>query len=198
MKSKGDARGQQLNSCLWYEARFSLKGEDAKKGANIGHLYGYVIHKNEDGLWIDELITGEGGMEVQEIMRLLYNKAGAVRQAFTNHTKELSQDRILFIDTLVLDTEYHGTGLAQLAMASFHRLLPRINNGFAYSGTAVLSPAASEDFKKESEKSDVEIERALVRSYERSGYMVWVRGEEEVEGSVTVMGRVVGDDEGQE
>ena len=56
-----------------------------------------------------------------------------------------------------------------------------------------MSPATSEDYKDEQEieKTEAEIERALIRSYGRSGYKVWLKGAEEEDGSVTVMGRIL-------
>lgn len=183
---------------VWYEAKFSLKMKDDQETQDIGHLYSYLIDtkvKDEKGksLFLSEVLTtsGDKRWEVERVMQTIFTKAGKVRAGFKANRAELDSDRLMFIDTLKLDEKYRGKGLAQLALSSYHDLLPTLTDPYAFSGTIVLSPAASEDYKKKNSKSDVEIERALIRSYEKSAYEVWLKGKEDVEGSITVMGRTI-------
>lgn len=183
---------------VFVEAKFSLKMEDDKQARKIGHLYSYRINtkaKDENGksLFLSEVLTtaGDERLEVEKVMQTIFTKAGNVRAGFKAHRAELDGDSLMFIDTLQLNEKYHGKGLAQLALSSFHDLLPTLTDPYAFSGTILLSPAASGDYKKKNGKSDVEIENALIRSYEKSDYEVWLKGKEDVEGSITVMGRTI-------
>lgn len=181
--------------CTWecavfIEARFSLKMEGNARGTNIGHLYAYFVDTSEKDLFASELLatSGDDKPDIETSLQTIYTKKGNIRAAFKAHRANLTKGRLLYIDTLQLQEKYHGKGLAQLAMSSFHKLLPLLADPYAFSGTVVLCPAASADYKKENDKSDVDIERALIKSYTKSGYEVWLQGAEDVEGSVTVMG----------
>lgn len=66
-------------------------------------------------------------------------------------------------------------------------------NGFAFRGVVVLSPATPSDSIKDFEGLTLyEQETRLIGPYEASKYTLMSRGEEEVDSSVTVMGRMVG------
>ena len=198
---RSNAQGRP--SCKWVEARFSLKEEGNSRGTNVGHLYSYAVNRtltNGKGrkkqfAWVKDTLTATDDdddiTELETVMQTLYDSSGNVKDEVNDYSDELSADHVLFIDTLQVSDKYSGTGLAQLAMGACHRLLPRLGNGHAFQGTIVLSPAASEKHKKDNGKSDIEIERGLIRSYQRSGYKVWIQGEESVEGSVTVVGRTL-------
>jgi len=184
--------------CIFVEARFSLRMEDEKQGRNIGRLYAYIVDtkaKDEKGksLFLSEMLTttGDDRGEVEKVMQTMFTKTGNVRALFKAHRDDLTEDRLLYIDTLTLQKKYRGKGLVQLAMDSFHELMPTLADLFAFSGTVILSPAPSEDFKSKNRtgKSDIEIEAALIASYEKSNYEVWLKGAEDMKDSVTVMGR---------
>ena len=190
----------QHGCCAFVEARFALNMDaDGKKRAkNVGHLYAYLVDRaaqDEAGgelLYLSELTSSTHESEVASVFREIFTKEGNVRATFEAHKERLTNDeKILFIDTLWLREEYHGKGLAQLAVSSLHSLLPQLTNGYAFQGTVLLSPAASADHKKKNGKSEADVEAALIRSYEKSGYEVWKKGSEEVEGSITVMGKVI-------
>ncbi|KAK5129154.1 hypothetical protein LTR08_003795 [Meristemomyces frigidus] len=187
--------------CAFVEARFALKMDGAnekQRAKNIGHLYAYLVDRtalDKAGgrpLYLIELTNSSHTSEVATVFCEVFTKAGDVRAALEAQRQQLAgEEEILLIDTLWLREEYHGKGVAQMVVSSFHSLLPRLTNGYAFRGTVLLSPATSANYKKDNGKSDVDVEAALVRSYEKSGYVVWKRGSEEVEGSVTVMGRVI-------
>ena len=146
--------------------------------------------------------NGEGDetKELRAITRMLYTKAGSPRVA-VGRSEQLPHDKLVFIDTFILQDAYRGRGLAQQALRNFHKLVPHLaDHDFAdheddserdSETTVVLSPAGSASVRIDNGKSDVEIERGLIRNYGKSGYEVWIQGDEGVYGSVTVLGTVV-------
>lgn len=54
--------------------------------------------------------------------------------------------------------------------------------------TCVLSPARSATSVVENQRSDIGVERLLIRTFERNNFEAWLQGDREEEGSVTVMG----------
>lgn len=189
--------GTNINCALFYEARFSLKQEHKPRGKHVGHLYAYHVDKTKQGdtgdvLWTSEiLMVKKDKTELQTIFQELFTANGNVKKHVRGYAKQLQHHTILFVDGFVIEPKYRGKRLAQLALNAFHRLLSAISKGYAYHGTIVLSPAANEDQRSDDSKSDAEVERGLIRSYEKSGYEVWLQGDEEKEGSITAMGRVV-------
>lgn len=197
-RARIDNHSRTLGSALWYEARFSLRADDENRGKNVGHLYAYAVDKTkQDSVSIAEILQQPNeSSELSIVLQALYAVTGAVKRSLRDHAAELQQDHIMLIDGVVLNKEFHGKGLAKLAVEAFHSLLPTLPNGFDWTGTIVLCPAASgEENRKDNGKSDVEIEKALIRSYEKVGYEVWLKGEEHKVGSVTVMGRVIETDD---
>ena len=135
--------------------------------------------------------------ELKNTLNVLFTKAGKLRSTVKEYQDELSSSRLIFIDTLFVDEDYRGTGLTQLGMQSLHHLIQYVDlegeSEEARPVTIVLSPGASEEHPIPNGKTPVEIERSLIRSYEKSDYKVWIQGDEDIEGSVTIMGRVVND-----
>lgn len=151
--------GRVLDSILWVEARFSLKQAGATRGVNVGHVYAKKVDKTvlDAGVpvWLSETLT-EGAKKDKEIGELstilqeLYDEDGDVHDQIKNMVQEyqdradsvqhqaidvkadLKGESILFVDTLLLDGDFRGTGLSKVAMQAFHRLLPRITNGHSY------------------------------------------------------------------
>ena len=203
-RARGD-RGQLLDTVHWLEARFSLRAAGERRGENVGHVYAYVVDKTQEDthhnpLWLTEILADKDAeiTELRITLGELYDEAGNVRDQVDEWSEDLQDDHILFVDTLMLDESVRGTGLSEVAMQTFHRTLPYISNGRGYTGTIVLSPAASGDYRGSSDKSDAEIEAHLIELYQKVGYDLWVKGDEEEEGSVTVMGLVVAEDDADE
>lgn len=202
--TKARSAGQVLKSAIWYEARFSLKEEGAGRGKNVGHLYAYMVDKTEldeqnKPLWLSEILAPHADRsELQSVLQELYTAAGTVKKRLRSYSEELRQDRIIFIDGLVLDAKFRGKGLSKVVMEAFHHLLPALAGPYAYTGAVVLSPAAAEDQEIKEGKTVVDVENGLIRSYERVGYKVWLKGDGHVADSVTVMGRFVEEHDGDE
>ncbi len=133
--------------------------------------------------------------ELRLILQTLFTKPGRPRANVKAFREHLLASNLLFLDTIKLDEEYRGKGIAPLALQSYHALvlgLLHAEDGEATSATtALLSPARSSNTALAKGKSDVDVERGLIRAYRRSEYEVWLQGAEEEEGSVTVMGRVL-------
>lgn len=121
--------------------------------------------------------------ELRGICRLLYTKQGMVRQTVRVYEEALSEERLLVIDTWKLEDQYRSTELSGLTLRSFHDLIRQ----FLEVRTVVLSPARADD-SNWGTLTDVQVERILIRVYSRLGYDVWIQGDEDVEGSTTVMG----------
>lgn len=174
-------------------------GEEGKK--KVGSVIAYMVNRirlpddNSPSRFVEELMvrntlkpdrrTGDEDStgELRQILRMLYRRNGAIQNNVTEHEDALSEERLVFIDTFKLN-DHCSTGLAQLALRSFHQLIAR----YLEVRTVVLSPARSEG-SEWGALNDVEIERRLIRAYRKNRYEVWIQGDEDVEGSVTVMGR---------
>lgn len=189
--------------CRKVEATFYLRPEVQRNKKEIGEAIAYIIDKTalDDAnkpLWLSELVNAEcdeGNVpEVVNMMRTLYGPQGGIRKDYRSNADMLKDDWIMHLDTLKINEEYWGGGIGGIALQAFHVLLPKLSKGFAFSGIAVLSPAtpmdAAEDFEKRG-LTQCEQERVLIKFYEKVGYELWVRGAEEEEDSMTVMGRQV-------
>ena len=82
-----------------------------------------------------------------------------------------------------LGDNFRSTGIAQMALSSFHRFV----EDEVKAKTIVLSPARGKG-SKWGGLDDVQVEEGLIASYRKSGYATWIQGDPEVEGSITVMG----------
>lgn len=183
----------------------------------IGEVVTYLVDKSKGrgslgskkatgALWMRELLTPASSSaqeaersEVELIFQTLFTPRGGVRAPFKKHTAALSGDEILFVHTMQLEEAHRGTGAARGAMAAFLNALPKISDGWAFEGTIVLSPAIDAgDLKKKKKKNKqkgtqevnlAEEEERLVKFWGKIGFEVWLKGDVEVEGSVTIMGR---------
>lgn len=75
-------------------------------------------------------------------------------------------------------------------MDSYLNALPNVNQ-FNFAGAVVLSPARDQSSavpEGKPPKTDEEIEQSLIASYRKVGFEVWVQGDANTEGSITVMG----------
>ena len=130
---------------------------------------------------------------------MLFTKTGSpgAKEPVNDFRHELSVVHIVYIDTLFLRPDYHGKVINLRAMEMLHGLIPQLPSlgpsaprpiGGA---TLLLSPAASSDHPIDNGYDVVQIENKLIARYERCGYVVWVRGDEHVVDSRTVIGCTV-------
>ncbi|KAK5693675.1 hypothetical protein LTR97_010244 [Elasticomyces elasticus] len=174
------------------------------KGKLVGAAIGYTIDRtivgdNDKKLWLTELVefvpepVGEYEdpadlPEIVAMMQKLFDSEGGVSKEFEAHAAELKgNDRIAHLDTFQVQK---GSGLGNTAMSSLHVLLIRLPGG----GAIVLSPATPEKLSKQLEKEGTSVykqESILVTIYEQKGYTVWLRGAEDENGSMTVMGTTI-------
>lgn len=207
---------EPYEACTRLEVNISQRLNRAKKYTNIGYMVGFLVDKtttskikqskskskskSKVALWVKELLRQEEQLEedqthqVREISRALFNKTGGVRATLRAHRDELSAERFLFIDVFMLYDAYRQRGAGRQPMRMFLQLLPLVlgaEEGESADVPCILSPGASEDVTIENGKSVVEIETALIRSYERNDFEIWLQGDPDVENSLTVMGRMV-------
>lgn len=135
--------------------------------------------------------------DVSRALLLLYTRRGEVRATVKQHSEALSHDKIHYISHFQLGTEFRSKGYAQIAMTLYLHTLGKLNNGFAFQGTIILSPAG---IVEETEKMEARTGRirhynenvqALTRSYEKSGYTTWFRGNQKVLACMSIMGQVI-------
>lgn len=187
-----------------YSADFFLQASRGGEQKDIGQIVTYVVEKDtKDGkgkpVWIKELLTTtKKDIEVSTIFKMLFTKTGAVHADFKKYSKELSASRIMFIHTCTLAPPYRSLGLAQVAMQAFFQGLPKVTQGYEFTGPIVLSPAADETAKAEMVEAGVWTDEAtaeagLIRSWGRSGFKVWLQGSVEEEDSISIMGMAAED-----
>lgn len=194
-------RYNNYQSCRRLEVGVKLKMGTECQAEEVGYIVAWYVDKavqpaKGKALWTAELLKHDATDLTKElgfITQMLFTQAGQPRAKLKDLRDQLASSNIIFIDTVFVEAQYRGTGLAQLAMQSFHSLIPQIIGQAPESeqsnAMAVLSPAASNSVKFDNGKTPVQVEKSLIRFYGQSGYEVWIQGAEEVEGSVTVMGR---------
>lgn len=202
-------KGSEWRCAHRYEAGFHLARPNSK--VQIGELVCHVVERSGAQVtWAKEILTSRKGdqlSEVQNILRALFTDRGRLRKHLDKYKAALAGDKLLVIDTFRLERPYRGTGLAQDAIAAFLDGLKKVrrhgagDEDWTFDGPVVLSPAADGTEKRKLQAiqangeivDDVVVERKLIKSWEKSGFEIWVLGDERVEGSVSVMGRVEGD-----
>ena len=180
-----------------------MPGEDTEE---IGYSIGWVVDKamqpaKGKKVWIMELLeedeqgANDETAELRRTIRELFKKSGEPKAKVELLEQELKLDHMVFIDTLLLEADYRGKGVAQKVVESFHRLVREMIGPEASEeqtlATIILSPAKSGDVDLENEKTEVEIERGLIKAYEKVDYVVWIKGKEDREDTMTVMGRTL-------
>lgn len=188
------------------QADLSLRPRGKGKGKKMrnvqpdpGYFVGWLVDKTlltdrDKPWWIQELLYNDAlddddlTGELRQVFRKLFFKNGNPRktQGLKHHQEGLEQRRIIPIDTFLLENRWRGTGLAQLALESFHAVM---EDELFRVRTMVLSPARL-DGSDWGVLNDVEFEERLVRIYEASNYEIWILGARHEPGSMTVMGRV--------
>ena len=172
----------------------------------VGYLIGWIVDKtlqsaDERELWLTELIdqndygAGDGTSELRMVTRKLFRKYGEPRAAVQYHTRALTREKMVFVNTLVLDEVYRGTGIAQEVMTTFHALIREMIDPQAAAdkvlASIMLSPAKSSSAAWENGKSDIEAKQGLIESFQKERYEVWIGGPVKKQGSVTVIGRTI-------
>lgn len=195
------------------ETEFFLQDAVDKKGFCVGRLNAQTIDRQSEGLskapYLDELLEWDLVRpmshaaddstvdEIKVIMRHIFDHNGVPRAEYQH--RPLGSADLHFVAMFELDDEFKGPGLAQLALKGYHEAIGHLPGAYAFKGTVVLSPAALRGKKEakagsgQPEKSYVEIEHCLILSYRKSGYKVWSKADDGLEGSgIIIMGRSVG------
>jgi hypothetical protein len=111
----------------------------------------------------------------------------------------LKKDGLMYIKEFYIRRGYQGQGLSKLILSTFHGMLGRLPEWYAFSGSVLLTPGRLLDSRGaawEGVEDDSEVIESLIRVYEKSGYGVWVRDGKVGPGYVTtVMGKVLPDQE---
>lgn len=180
--------------CNRLEAKINLHIQGQAEPVEVGYLVAWSIDKTtkaRDGKarWVNTLLQGTPRGQISElgqVLKTLYNnETGKVDEAIKASSGPLD-GRIVFLDTLKLNGDFHRCGIAQQALDYFHQLLS--TEADIGADTVLLSPARSSDSNWQG-LNDVEVEKKLVRMYQREGYQVWLQGDEAVDGSLTIMGK---------
>lgn len=188
------------------EATFYWKAKNRSTRVDIGYAWCNLIDravtdKNGQKLWLQELLnTGYGDCDVPEsvnITRHLFEPDGGLRDAVKQHAAFLNgDDPLLHVDTFMLRPAHRSKKLGAHALAALHDVLPKLNNGFAFSGPVILSPcnlSTTDSAKYLADKglTSYQQEEFLIKFYQKAGYTLFLRGTDEVDGTINVMGRSV-------
>lgn len=137
--------------------------------------------------------------DLMKVFQLLFDGGGKVKEQFVAWADILTGERIHYIDTFEVAERFRGTGMARVAMKCYKEALQQNDDGHAFNGTIILSPAGLRSVREKMQqdpkragrpiKSFLEIEDALAKGYERDGFEVWHRGDRAQEGAaITIMG----------
>lgn len=184
----------------------------------IGYLIGQTIDRElvdserpGNTLFVSEMLKGcpsfkrthrpmhhgiAGEDETELIMQHVFHSDGTPREEYA--LKSVRGNASLhFIAEFELDPAYRGCGVAKTAIHTYLRGLQNVGGGNSFKGTVLLSPAALAQHPKShaarsssnSPKTLVEIEHALIASYEKAGFGIWSKGDDSLRGSaITIMG----------
>lgn len=220
LEVKGDTYGHSCATQI--HAAFYMHVVGQAKRQYIGYLLGQTIdrakpdpHQLDQTLFVSEMLnkrptiedTGRpmkhGGVngtndETEIIMQHIFHRDGTPRDEYSR--KCLGGAKLHFVSHFQLEQHYRGCGLAKTALQTYLRGVQHKAMGLhRFRGHAVLSPAALSQKKKfyesaSSVKTLVEVEHALIASYERAGFKVWSKGDDSLGGlAITIMGiRITG------
>lgn len=208
-------RHPQYASVTNFHVEFFMKDKvDAKW--RVGTLDAHTIDRRTQGIskpvYMTELLEWDlerpmchasssdenAADELQTITRHIIHDTGRPRTAY--HNRPLLNANLHFIAYFELDNEFKGKCLAQLAMKAYHEAIQNLPSEYAFKGTVILSPAAVRSVylarkgHGKPAKSYLEVEHILIDKYRESGYKVWSKGDDSLEGSaITIMGRTIGE-----
>jgi hypothetical protein len=187
------------------ECDIKLRVGRAKKAKTIGDLDGFVVNpeKTTDKgrkLWVTELLQDSKEFahaettEVRDAVQRFFTKGGKPCAAFKEHADKLNAERIVFVDSFKLftgDDSWQGKGIGPQIMKLFHDMMR--DKVFSHKDTVLclLRPGRIPDDKIGNEYGDVEVEKKLQASYEKSGYETWVQGNAAEENNFTYMAQVL-------
>lgn len=193
--------------------------EEKKRPVKIGYLYGQTIdtkltshHSAAQPLFVSEMLDKRSAHdqvdrpmehstkkeidETELIMQHMFHRNGTPREEYSSKILD-RRAKLHFIAAFELAPAYRGCGLAKVAMHTYLRGIQNLAGSHKFRGTVFLSPAALPQtrtcFANRSHsrpiKTLVEIEHALIASYERAGFKVWTKGDDKLEGrAITIMG----------
>jgi hypothetical protein len=133
------------------------------------------------------------------VCREVFTKSGTPRANLGGFRVELDSETVVIIHHFELYPGYrvHGAGVSPMRLSL--NLIPQIVERDAESGqprtVCLLSPARSESAEMKKEKKqdlmEVRAEHKLIRTFGRNNFRAWLQGDPDVEGSLTVMGKVI-------
>jgi hypothetical protein len=208
---------EPYEACRRLEVTISQKLGRARKWTEIGYMVAFLVDKrikaqgkngkkDRTGLWIDELmkqddLEGEDPDEadqthgVGEASRVLFTKTGTVRAQLKKYQQELSSERFVFIDNYEKYAAHHVKGSGQQPMKMFLELLPQVlsteGQEDAPQVPCILSPARSASVEMDNAKTDLEVEKGLIKAYQKNDFDVWLQADPDEENGITIMGRMV-------
>ncbi|CZT18376.1 uncharacterized protein RCC_04220 [Ramularia collo-cygni] len=205
-------------------AFFELRtGRQTYRPVNIGYLHAQTIdrlqtgyHQTGNTLFVTGMLnkrctpkqedrpmdhsTKKEVDETEIVMQHIFHRDGTPRKEYARWSLGKSE-KLHFIDAFQLKPAYRGCGLSKIAMHTYLQGIQKLEGRHKFLGPVILSPAAlcqDKDFYAKNPsrpaKTLVEIEYALIASYERAGFQEWSKGDDRAGGSaITIMGlRLVG------
>jgi hypothetical protein len=208
---------ESYETCRRLEVTASQRLGRARKWTEIGYMVAFLVdkeiktprkngRKGRTGLWIDELVK-QDDLEgddpddpdqthgVREASRVLFTKTGTVRARLKKYQQELSSDRFVFIDTYKIYEAYRVKSAGRQPMRMFLDLLSQVlateGEEDAPQVPCLLSPARSADAKIDNGKSDLEVEKGLIKAYQKNNFEVWRQSDPAEADVITIMERMV-------
>ncbi|KAK5173500.1 uncharacterized protein LTR77_002181 [Saxophila tyrrhenica] len=162
-----------------------------KKTVTIGELIAWYVRKDEltakdIPAWIGELLGARAKAsdenftaELRMVSKMLYTKSGEPSDSVQQYSQQLATPRFVFIEMFKLFEDSRGKGLGPQVLNEDDNIV------------SVLSLARDASTEVANKYTDVQVEQKLQAQYAKSGYATWVQGDPDVDGSVTIMGRIV-------
>ncbi|KAK4500783.1 hypothetical protein PRZ48_008974 [Zasmidium cellare] len=197
-------------------AQFTIRREN-QRTVQLGILEGETIDKTyknpgcDTPAWIRQLtppndyagnldtfaLENDTVTDFQKNLMTFYTQKGEVRAKFKHLQEQLSTDKMHYICDFELKPAFHGCGLAQIVMSAYLTALGNLDNGHAFQGAVILSPAgiiSATQAKEKSAKKELdwfEIREKLIKSYGRADYEAWHHAKKDLKFGMTIMGQVI-------
>jgi hypothetical protein len=150
---------------------------------NVGNAWRTDILENDD----EETPLNETRM----CLLALFRRDGEPRAAVGEHTDQLRDNPLMFIQMIYIRPQFSRQGLLRPALECFYDALSQLPEWFAFAGSLVLVPGPPDDAKGNvwAGRDLKDVENTLANIYRGQGFTIWIHNGKVRGELITVMGR---------
>jgi hypothetical protein len=171
-----DEENPTLRCCKSIEASFHVQVHNEGRPRKIGEILARLVDKTIVGprggpLWKQDLLRRKDtGEDVAWVLQQVFNSDGVLRPAFRGAAEDLEAETMIYLDSLIIESQYRGQGWANWVLQSFHSLLEMIDDQHKIGGCTMLLYPSKIPRCDYGERTDEQVVGSLKRLYGRHGY----------------------------